>query len=137
MLGAVLAAIDPWRTLEFNSSKFAAFLATTADGSERYAVCCDGEPAGAAVVPWPWFNGPYLNILGILPALQRQGLGTAVMTWFEAEGRGHARNLWLCASDFNTQAISFYEALGYTRVARFDDLLRNGTAEILMRKRLY
>jgi diamine N-acetyltransferase len=136
-LGAALAAIDPWRTLEFDSSKFAAHLAISGDGTERYVVCCDGELAGAAVVRWPWLNGPYLNILGILPACQRLGLGTAVMSWFEAEGRGHAPNLWLCVSDFNAHAISFYEAHGYARAARLDDLLRDGTAEILMRKRLY
>jgi ribosomal protein S18 acetylase RimI-like enzyme len=137
MLGAALAAINPWRTLEFNSSKLGAFLATSGDGTARYAVSCEGELAGAAVVRWPWLSGPYLNILGILPAFQRRGLGTAVMSWFEAEGCGHASNLWLCASDFNTRAISFYEAHGYARAACLDDLLRDGTAEILMRKRLY
>ena len=56
--------------------------------------------------------------------------------WFEAEARGHFRNLWLCVSGFNTDAQRLYRAHGFERVATLDGLVREGDDELLMRKRL-
>ena len=81
-------------------------------------------------------SGPYLQMLAILPAHQNQGIGSRILGWFEEEAREHFRNLWLCVSGFNFDAQRFYQAHGYALVATLDGLMRDGDAELLMRKRI-
>ena len=82
-------------------------------------------------------RGPYIQFLAVLPPYQRQGLGSAVVAWVEAQARlGEERNLWIAASEINTDARRLYEHLGFREVAKLDDLVCKGRAEILYRKRL-
>ena len=82
-------------------------------------------------------RGPYLQFLGVLPTFQRLGLGRAMLTWFEKEARARGeRNLWVATSDFNQNALRFYEHQGFEHAAVLDDLVRDGISEILLRKRL-
>jgi ribosomal protein S18 acetylase RimI-like enzyme len=136
-LGEALARIDPWARLGATGMHLASFLANPSDGKRCFTVTADGELAGAISVRFPWLGGPYLNLLAILPAYQRAGLGGAALGWMEAEARrAGARNCWLCVSAFNTSAIAFYLSHGYAEAAVLDDLIKDGEDEILMRKRL-
>ena len=136
VLGPATAAIGPWAHYGFDGHKLAAGFKSSIEGFHRFQVECDGELAGAIVVVCPWLAGPYLQMLAILPSHQNRGIGARILGWYEAEARADFRNIWLCVSGFNVDAQRFYAAHGFTHVATLDGLMREGDAELLMRKRL-
>ncbi|MBS0250773.1 MAG: GNAT family N-acetyltransferase [Proteobacteria bacterium] len=137
LLGAALAAIDPWAHYRYTPEALTTFLQTEEDDAPRLEILVDGALAGAFSIRCTWLRGPYLQFLGILPPFQKNGVGNAVLSWFEAEGnRLHARNIWVSASEFNVRAVAFYERFGFVRVATLEGLVADGSNEILLRKRL-
>ena len=137
VLGPAAATFGPWAHYGFDGQKIATALKTSTEGTYRFQVECDGELAGAIVVVCPWLAGPYLQMLAVLPAHQNLGIGGKILAWYEDQARGGVfRNLWLCVSGFNVAAQRFYQAHGYTLAATLDGLMRDGDAELLMRKRL-
>lgn len=135
-LAAAIAAIDPWSRLGISAAQLSAGLAAEDPHLCRRVITVGGASAGVVVVRHPWLFGPYLNLLAVLPTYQRHGIGAAVLGWMEQEVRGQARNLWLCASAFNSGALAFYERHGFSRVGDLPDLIAPGLSEVLMRKRL-
>jgi GNAT superfamily N-acetyltransferase len=136
-IGPAIAAIDPWLRLGVGGAAMSRFLAEHEEGARRYRITLGGTDAGICVVRVPWLAGPYLNLLGVLPDAQGNGVGRAVLQWLEAEARaGGHRNLWLCVSTFNADTRRIYEAAGYTRIATIDSLVFDGFDEHVMRKRL-
>ena len=72
-----------------------------------------------------------------MPAWQGRGLGSALLLWLEREARAAGeRNIWVAVSEINAAAIRLYERHGFKQAAKLDDLVYDGRAEILMRKRL-
>lgn len=137
VLGYALAQIDPWAHYAYTATALATLLTAEEPGALRFQIRADNVIAGAIVIRSQWLRGPYLQFLGILPAYHRRGLGRSALSWFEAHARAEgARNLWVAASEFNVAAQTFYERHGFVRVATLDDLIAEGTAEILFRKRL-
>ena len=137
-LGEAFAAIDPWARYPYPASTLTAYFATVETQAPRYAIHAGDKLVGAIGLRSNWLHGPYIQFLGLLPGQQGVGLGGRVLTWCEegARSRG-ARNLWVAASDFNTDAIGFYERFGFGRVAELDDMVRDGRNEVLFRKRLF
>lgn len=137
MLGAPLAAIDPWAHYRYTPEALTTFLRDNDHDAPRLEILVDGTLAGAFSVRRTWLRGPYLQFLGILPPFQNKGVGHAVLSWFEAEARRlQARNIWVSASEFNVRAVAFYERFGFVRIATLDGLVAEGTNEVLLRKRL-
>lgn len=134
-LAAAIVDMPPWSVMNYSADLMARFL-STADGCvSRYAVEIGGEQLGAVSVRSPWLKGPYLELLALLPVAQGQGIGSAILTWFEQEAIGHgSRNLWVCASSFNMRALRFYERHGFEHAAALPGLVADGYEEILMRK---
>jgi ribosomal protein S18 acetylase RimI-like enzyme len=87
-------------------------------------------------IRYPWLYGPYLAMLAVFPAYQRAGIGSAILQWIEGEAKATSANVWACVSSFNIRAGSFYERHGYQQVGTLEDLLQDGFAERLLRKRL-
>jgi diamine N-acetyltransferase len=111
------------------------FLMTRNDGSVRYVIEADGKEAGVISLRSPWLKGPYLELLAIFPKFQGRGIGTKLLHWMEQEAVQHgARNLWVCASTFNTGALRFYERHGFTQIAALFGLVDDNSDEILLRK---
>lgn len=137
MLGEAFAGIDPWARYPFSASALEGYLGTNEAGAPRYAIRAGGALAGATGVRHAWLRGPYLQFLGVLPSFQSLGIGGRVVAWFEAEARAsNERNIWVATSDFNSDALRFYERHGFQRAALLDGLVRDGVAEVLLRKRL-
>lgn len=137
-LGTAFAGIDPWAAYGYPPATLAAFLAEDEPGAPRLALRLESTLAGAAVVRSGWLRGPYLQFLAVLPPFQGRGIGGAFVRFLEREARAaHERNLWVAASEINDGAMRLYERLGFTRIARLDDLAWDGRAEILFRKRLF
>lgn len=136
-LAPLFAAMDPWQRYGMTAGSLTAYFSEADANAPRYVVTCNNERAGVIVMNWHWLGGPYVQFLGMVPDYQKAGLGGRVLHWFETEARTRAaRNIWIAASDFNAPALAFYMSRGFKRVAVLDDLLRDGIAEILLRKRL-
>ena len=136
-LGEVFSAIDPWTRYPYTAGALQSYFATLEPGAPRYAIRSGTSLVGAVGLRFNWLSGPYVQFLGLLPSHQRQGAGKRVLQWLEDDARKHsARNLWVAASDFNAEAIKFYECFGFQRVAVLDDLVRDGCSELLLRKKL-
>ena len=139
ILGTSLAAIDPWARAKRTPEHFTTFFAAKDDaGARRYQILADGRLAGAIVVRSPWLSGSYLQLLGMLPGSEGQGVGSVTLDWLVAQAQEHGkfRNVWLCVSSFNTEAQRLYRAHGFEKAALLDDLAIVGIDELLMRKRL-
>lgn len=134
-LGPAVAAIEPWSTISYPAAQFVTFLTTEDPALRLMAALVEGQPAAVAGVRMRWLRGPYLQLLAVLPPFQGRGIGAALLRWFEAQAAPADRWLWLCCSDFNIRAFAFYETRGYEKVTALTDLMLDGTAEFLMRKR--
>lgn len=136
-LAEAVAALDPWRTYAYPADKLAGYLARPEPGAPRFVLRREGEIAGGIGLRLNWLRGPYIQFLAVLPRFQCQGLGSAVVSWVEAQARdGDERNLWIAASEINAHARQLYERLGFREIAKLDDLVCDGRAEIIYRKRL-
>ncbi len=135
--GEMLASISPWVNISYPAKLLTGYLSLEDPAAYKYAVLFRGELAGVICVRFPWLKGPYLELLGLFPAFQNSGIGTSIMKWFEECGRQGSRNLWLVASDFNGDAIRFYQRHGFEELSLLEDLSENGVHDVLMRKALF
>ncbi len=136
-LGAAFAAIDPWAHYNYTAEALSKYLGDREENAPRYQIVVGEAVAGAIVIRKNWLRGPYLQFLAILPSFQGRGVGSAALSWFEAEAmKDRVRNIWVCASDFNAGALAFYQRFGFVRVATLDGLVSDDMGEILLRKRL-
>jgi len=137
-IAELLSAQDPWKKLGMTAAALECGFSKSKQMNMAWAVVVDGESVGMVTIKPDWLLGPYLNLIGLVDWTQGTGIGLKVLQWMEAEARdANARNLYLCVSDFNTRAQSFYETFGFERVGILEDLLLEGYSEILMRKRLF
>ena len=135
-LAAALAAIDPFRRLGLSSAGLAAYLLRRDHALRRFAIDTDGRAVGLLAMRWPWLRGPLIETLAILPAAQRQGLGSQAVDWAATQAGRLAANLWVTVSDFNYAGRAFYARQGFAEVARLPDLIAETSDEILLRRRL-
>jgi diamine N-acetyltransferase len=136
-LAEAVAALEPWLTYAYPAHKLAAYLARPEPGAPRFVLRRQGKIAGGVGLRLNWMRGPYIQFLAVLPRFQCQGLGSAAITWVEAQARASDEpNLWIAASEINAHARRLYERLGFREIAKLDDLVCEGRAEILYRKRL-
>ncbi len=134
-LAAAIVAMKPWSEMNYPADVMAGFLVSADGGVSRYLIEVDQHAAGVISVRYPWLKGPYLELLALLPDFQNRGIGGTVLDWLEQEARNRkARNLWVCASSFNADALRFYERHGFRRAAALPDLVDDGFEEILLRK---
>ncbi len=133
-LAAMLAGMDPWRTLGYGPEALARSLTTPHPDLVRYLALRRGRPLGLAVVRRPWLRGAYIELFAVLPGAQGRGIGAALLGHIEETCRGHTANLWLLVSGFNAQARGFYVRHGFREIGPIPDLIMPGQDEVLMRK---
>ena len=136
-MGSLFAQIEPWASYPITEDDLTAFFAKVEPGVPRFKIVHGGLLAGALSVRANFLCGTYIQIIGLTPMIQNRGFGTEILRFIEEQARlaGDA-NLWVCVSDFNTDGQRFYVRNGFVRKAEFEDLVRDGRTEILMRKRL-
>ncbi len=125
-IGAALAISEPWATLKISATALANYLMRDDPALRRYAVSVDGELAGVICIRSPWLRGPYIELLGLFPNARGKGIGKQLLNWAESEARRESKNLWVVASSFNQQALSFYESFGFTRIGAIPGLVLAG-----------
>jgi ribosomal protein S18 acetylase RimI-like enzyme len=137
-LAAAIVAMEPWSVMEYPADRLADFLAKPDGSVTRCLIEVGGETAGVISVRYPWLKGPYLELLALLTPFQRKGIGGMLLKRFESEAAlREARNLFVCASSFNENALRFYRRHGFHDVAVLPGLVAEGYDEILLRKRLF
>jgi GNAT superfamily N-acetyltransferase len=88
-LAAAIVEMPPWSVMNYPADVMARFLSTANGCVSRYAVEIGGEQVGGVSVRSPWLKGPYLELLALLPVAQGQGIGSAILIWFEQEALEH------------------------------------------------
>ncbi|HYQ91468.1 MAG TPA: GNAT family N-acetyltransferase [Candidatus Competibacteraceae bacterium] len=135
LIAAALAAMDPWKALNYRAADLAHYLRSIDPALWRYTThSLTGNLAGVICVRYPWLRGPYLELLGLTPDHQGLGLGGELMEWFTQQARLCARNAWVVVSVFNRRAHMFYRRHGFTEVGVIEGLVKPGYQEILLRK---
>jgi diamine N-acetyltransferase len=135
-LAKMLAGLEPWRTLGYTTEGLASYLTRNDPALRRFRIVAGAANVGIVCIRYPWLRGPYIELIGLSPAGQGQGLGGDVVTWIEQEVRCEAANLWALVSSFNEAARRFYAKHGFIEIAALDELAAPGYDEILVRKPL-
>lgn len=93
----------------------------------------DGRVVGYACLLLDPDGAGHVRQVSVWPALQRSGVGRALMLEVDAEAqRRGLRLLWLNARD---TALPFYEGLGYATVSEIFPSGRTGVPHVRMEKR--
>jgi ribosomal-protein-alanine N-acetyltransferase len=81
---------------------------------------CAAQVVGFGVMHYAACDA-HLELLGVQPDHRGRGLGRRILEWLEAPARaGGLAVVWLEVRASRTDAIAFYERLGYRTVARLD-----------------
>jgi ribosomal protein S18 acetylase RimI-like enzyme len=129
----LVLASEPWVTLGYDEGDVQAIVRSAATDNLLLARA-GGRVVGFALSASGILLGEYLKILVVDPACRAHGIGRRLMEALEERAFRRWPNVYLCASDFNTAARTFYRRLGYEEVGALRDLLLPGSDEILMRK---
>jgi ribosomal-protein-alanine N-acetyltransferase len=124
---------DPWKKLN-ESIDFNKHIL-----QKQAHVCMAGDVLAGFVIftPDPVFaRGGYLRAIGVSHSMRRHHVGTRLMSFAENETARRSQILYLCVSDFNRSAQSFYRDRGYTRAGKLTDLIARGSSEYIYWKRL-
>jgi ribosomal protein S18 acetylase RimI-like enzyme len=134
---AWIVGIEPWRSLGYQAAKLGTWLGRrAAAGGVRVAVAGRGRAAevrGIVVIQPDVLLGDFIALLAVRPEHAGQGLGRALVA--DAAARTFARRRWLYTSSDaeNRAAARFYRRLGFVRVGRLPQMVREGRTEWLWR----
>lgn len=81
-----------------------------------------------------FYDFPYCRSLAVKKEYRGQGVGTALLRYYEQVGFTTATRLFILVSDFNQKAKKLYERLGYIQVGLIPNLFKNGIAEHILVK---
>jgi ribosomal protein S18 acetylase RimI-like enzyme len=131
-----IAAIEPWRALGYRPDALGRYLARKARARSAWVVraAAKGPPLGVVVVDHGVLLGSFIALLAIRPEASGQGLGRALVQHVAARTFATRRWLFVSCDGKNAAALRFYRSLGFLRVGRLPDLVRQGRMEILLRK---
>lgn len=99
------------------------------------------DSGGAQGLSWFLFSGTfalggYLRLMAVSPHTHRKGIGSALLSAYEAAVATQSRHTFLLCSDFNIDAQRFYARHGYAQVGRLPNLVIPGVDELIYWKRL-
>ncbi len=134
--GAWIAALEPWRGLGYRADALGRYLARKArtGGVWVARLTAKGPPLGIVVVDDGVLLGGFIALLAVRPESSGQGLGRALVERVAARTFATRRWLYVSCDGNNAAALRFYRKLGFSRVGRLPDLVREGRTEILLRK---
>ena len=100
------------------------------------------EEAGK-VIGFCWFiergafnRAGYIQLIGIDPARQGNGVGRALLSAAEELSFAAGREMFLTVSDFNHSAQNFYRRMGYEQVGALPGFVLSDVTELIYRKRV-
>ncbi len=129
-----ITVMEPWRTLGYRAAALGRYLRRMARTDRARVAEVKGEVVGVLVFQPDFLLGTFVALLAVRPEASGQGIGRALMAHIERTTLRKKRWLWVSSDKGNTAAAHFYRRLGFLRVARLPDLIREGRVEILWRK---
>jgi ribosomal protein S18 acetylase RimI-like enzyme len=129
----IMAESEPWITL---GKSYEACLKSLMHRDIRISVVLmDKNLVGFFTMnPRGMASSPYIQSIAVKKNFRHMGIGHQMISFAEKLVRKKSRNIFICVSDFNKEAIQFYEDMGFTRVGEFKDYLKRGNSELLYRK---
>jgi ribosomal-protein-alanine N-acetyltransferase len=131
-VAGTMAGSEPWATLGTGYERSLRLLSN--DARERYLAKVSGEPAGFLMISMQGAFVGYVQLVGVASKFRGQGVGKSLIEFAEQRIFRETPNVFICVSDFNKGAQSFYAKLGYQRVGELKDFIIPGHSEILLRK---
>jgi len=134
--GTWIAALEPWRGLGYRGEALGRYLGRKARTGNVWVARTAGKgvPLAIAVVDDGVLLGGFIALLAVRPEASGQGLGRALVEHVAAQTFATRRWLYVSSDGNNAAALRFYRKLGFSRVGRLPDLVRQGRTEILLRK---
>jgi ribosomal protein S18 acetylase RimI-like enzyme len=134
--GSWIAALEPWRGLGYRADALGRYLGRKARTRSVWVarIAAKGPPVGIAVVDDGVLLGGFIALLAVRSEASGQGLGRALVEHVAAQTFATRRWLYVSCDGNNAAALRFYRKLGFSRVGRLPDLVRQGRTEILLRK---
>ncbi len=78
---------------------------------------------------------PMVHVIAVQEKYRSKGIGKELFAFFEKLAFPAYSKAFLVVSDFNPDAMRFYEQLGYKKVGEIPDLYKAGVTEYLMMKK--
>ena len=128
--------MEPWRGLGYRADALGRYLARKARTRSVWVAraAAKGPTLGVVVVDDGVLLGGFIALLAVRPEASGQGLGRALVEHVAARIFATRRWLYVSCDGNNAAALRFYRKLGFSRVGRLPDLVRQGRTEILLRK---
>lgn len=107
------------------------------------APAASGQSVAAELVGFAWVDpkgafgaSPYLKLIAVDASKRGSGAGATLLAEYELRTADIGRMWTLMVSDFNADAIRFYEAHGYAKAGALEGFAREGITELLMVKKI-
>lgn len=132
ILAQMMADSDPWLRLGISYSDLLGMVSEST--REVYVAQIDDLVLGGVIIEMQGAFTGYIKSICVFPLYRNKGVGRLLMAYVEHRIFREKPNVFLCVSNFNHEAQSFYASLGYCVVGVLDDYLVSGVDEVLMRK---
>lgn len=128
----LMSESEPWLTLQrdLKSCKDA----MRGDHKEVYVGTDNSELVGFAVLQVTGTFKGYIQSILIRPGHRDKGWGSTLLKFCEERIFQLSPNVFMCVSEFNTEAARLYHKLGYVKVGDLKDFIVKGQSELLLRK---
>lgn len=128
----LMASNEPWVTLGRTYEKCLATIRNPL--AESYVAKVDGEVMGLAIIQLKGALVGYIQTLLIAEQYRGHTLGNQLITFLENRIYEVSPNVFMCVSDFNTDAQRLYKKMGYEVIGEIKNYIVDGHSEILLRK---
>jgi ribosomal protein S18 acetylase RimI-like enzyme len=129
-----IVALEPWLSLEYKSLALARYLARLARAGHVLVATDGGQVVGICACQPDFLLGRFIALLAVRAEASGKGVGRALVARLEWATFRSRRWLYVSCDSGNRSAARFYRRLGFARLARIPDLIREGHTEILWRK---
>lgn len=128
----IMCATSPWTRYGFSREQCR--KAFEGEGREVYVLESASSLQGFIILQMQGTFKGYIQTLCVDPASRAKGRGTALLQFAENRIRQVSPNLFICVSDFNTEAARLYFRFGFEKIGELRDFLKPGIHEWLLRK---
>jgi ribosomal protein S18 acetylase RimI-like enzyme len=128
----LMSSSEPWVTLGRGEE---ASLRIIEDPSREVYVAVSGDRiAGFLILCLTGAFVGYIQTVAVAAEFRGQGLGSRLIAFAEERIFSQWPNVFMCVSDFNSDAKRLYLRLGYEIIGELRDYIVAGHSEILLRK---
>jgi [ribosomal protein S18]-alanine N-acetyltransferase len=129
---SMMSKTDPWITLGMNYGD--CLKAFEGKGKEIFVLKDAGTIAGFVILQvYGTFSG-YIQTICIGKTHRGKGLGTKLLMFCEERILKFSPNIFICVSEFNKGAMKLYYKMGFKLIGKLDNFVKEGFAELLLRK---